>query len=149
MLPKTAGRTRQMRIQILKLATICSLIVQQAGCGLNDQRATVEGTVSFQGRPLPEGAVMLFPIDGTAGRGGNTEVKDGQYQISEEQLLYSGKYSVSVMAVRGTGRKVPVPDMPGVMEEVMEQYIPKQYSSESTLTIELQPGTNVSDFDLQ
>lgn len=124
------------------------LMFSICGCSREAPVATLEGTVSYQGQPLPQGAIMLFPIEGTTGTGGNAKITEGRFEIPPQYRLFAGTYSVSITSVRGTGRKAPIADMPGEYEDVEEQFLPDHYNSHTILTIQLQPGKNTDDFQL-
>jgi hypothetical protein len=52
------------------------LFLGLTGCGSNT--AEVSGTVTYEGRPVPSGSVVLYCADGQIVRG---NVRDGQYSI--------------------------------------------------------------------
>ncbi|MBX3435653.1 MAG: hypothetical protein KF847_20235 [Pirellulales bacterium] len=67
-------------------------------------------------------------------------VKDGQYAIE----LTEGEWTVNIQAVRETG-----PVIPSLGEAPREQYVPRKYNSDSTLSIEVPGGGKTQDFDLE
>ncbi|RMG34026.1 MAG: hypothetical protein D6725_14960 [Planctomycetota bacterium] len=108
--------------------------------------------MTFQGEPVANGALRMDPIGGTEGPSGRSSIANGQYEIGPDQGLVPGKYRVSITAVKKTGRKVKAPEaLEGEPTEIEEeiQYIPERYNVASELEIDLQPGENVKDFDLQ
>jgi hypothetical protein len=64
---------------VLLLAGI-TLVLLLAGCGSREPpTGVVSGTVSFKGKPLPEGVVTF--INEEEGRIANGAIKDGQYEV--------------------------------------------------------------------
>ncbi len=58
-------------------------IVTLAGCGGVDdapQTVTVNGTVTFDGKPLPTGEIIFRPTEGN-GRVDAAAIKDGKYSL--------------------------------------------------------------------
>ena len=89
------------------------LLLLASGCG--KKPITVEGNVTWQGKPVESGSINFVPEDGKgAGLGGG--IKDGNYRLTGEGGVMPGKKTVSIAAVRKTGRQVPALDQPaGVM----------------------------------
>lgn len=145
------------------------LLSTMIGCG-GGAPATLSGTVKFAGEPVADGSIRLTPNEGTPGTGGTGKITDGKYSITSDGLK-AGSHSVVIFAFRNTGRMVEAagaePESVGVeegeeggeggeggaakpvMEEEQEQYIPNQYNRNTTLTVDLKPGENTHDFDLQ
>ena len=119
------------------------------GCG---GQVAVEGTVNYDGQPLPEGTIIFEPADG---RGGavSASIEAGQYKGSGDATTTPGEKIVRVRAMRKTGRKVAAgpPAPPGTMVEQIETYVPAIYASrQSPLRCELVAGrTNRHDFELK
>lgn len=135
--------SRAARVLCLTALACCMLFA--GGCGA-DGRAEVAGTVTFDGKPLPEGLVTFRPAAGTAGPEFSGTVVDGKYRVSIRVL--PGDYVVDVRAWRKTGRMVKGALGDGPYEEIVVA-IPKRYWGEKTeLKAHLGPGDNKVDFDL-
>lgn len=65
-------------IAVLSLAVFC-------GCqdSSDVQRFDVQGTVTFDGKPVPAGTIMLTPSPGNTGPGGYAEIRDGKFDTAE------------------------------------------------------------------
>ena len=85
-----------------------------AGCTRGNGRQTVSGTVALDGKPLDSGSINFRPVGGTAGNGSGGTIKDGEFKIAAAKGLSAGKYSVTVRAVRPTGRTIHDPQMGNV-----------------------------------
>jgi len=123
-----------------------------SGCGdSRPKSASLHGEVRFQGKPVAEGAIRLFPTKGTSGHGAGSRIVEGRYEIAEAKGLVEGTYLASITASRRTGRQSPrlerqPNDAPFTFE--IEQYLPRKYNDESELTVTLTSGRNKYDFQL-
>jgi len=89
----------------------------------------VSGSVLYEGKPLPEGAVHFAPKDkSTAGSGGSTRLKGSRFGL----FLRPGNYGVAVISEEGvatmdmkTGREIPA-----------KSRIPEKYTTVTTSGLE-------------
>ena len=117
-------------------------------CSNSPSPVAVSGTVSIDGQPLPSGKVVLEPI--TDGQRRDADVANGNFALPESEGVYPGQeFKVTIKAFRKTGRKYPNANMGASYEEV-EQYLPEQYNSASTLQVTISPraAQNHFEFDL-
>jgi hypothetical protein len=77
-----------------KVACVLCALVFCASC-FSPPTGTVSGTVTFNGKPLPQGLITFSP-SGTIGGTGGGEIRDGQYRV---EGLVPAVYHVSVAAV--------------------------------------------------
>ena len=115
----------------------CILFVMFVGCGSDDGRATVRGSVTFDGVPLDAGVIALVPEPGTSGLAAGGVIESGSYSSASDGPL-PGKYMVQITASRKTGQMV----------EQTEQYIPAKYNKNTELIVEIESGSNRCDFEL-
>jgi hypothetical protein len=130
---------------LLSLALACGI-----GCSDPSGLQPVSGTVSFQGKPLDQGAIQFLPLDGSHTESG-AGIKDGRYSIPAENGLAPGKYKVTVFSYDETGAKVPDnTTMPGDTVGVQfKERIPAKYNTDTILKAEVVAGQkNVLDFQL-
>lgn len=117
------------------------------GCG--EGRSVVKGRITFDGKAIEKGAISFEPADGQ-GQTSGAEIKNGNYELTGRATLSPGMKIVRIRASRKTGRKVPI--MPGssqLMDEVQE-FIPINFNTKSTLKREVVAGKiNEFDFDLK
>lgn len=112
-------------------ATACAaavlLLCGTLGCG-SDGMVVASGGVTFDGQPLADGAVSLYPADkSVAPQGGR--IRGGRFQLR----CRPGKYRVEILASRPKeGAKELTPGM-----TPLEQYIPAQYNDASSLEAEV------------
>ncbi len=120
-----------------------------AGCG-SDATSWVAGTCSYDGTPIDEGQIRLFPLEGTPGHGAATRIVQGTYTFEPAAGLVAGEYLVAVSATRATGRMLAGEGLPGEPDVVpeIEQYIPERYNHASELRLTLEPGENQHDLAL-
>lgn len=94
--------------------------------------ATVEGTVTFDGRPLRLGAIQFFPTGGTYRKAASAPVIDGRYRIP---IVATGQKAVSV---RGVKNETVGPE-PQPLPENLEG---------NNVTVDLGPGYRTIDISL-
>jgi hypothetical protein len=113
------------------------------GCSGSAKKATVNGTVTLDDKPLKEGVVRFVPVN-------------GQSQTTTENVV-DGKFSATVpvgeMRVEFTAPKKGKPrkaydttDSPVV--EVSEELIPERFNIKSELKITVKEGTQDETFRL-
>jgi hypothetical protein len=128
------------------------------GCGgqsgLEFSTAQVEGTVTYRGKPLETGKIRFIPdgevVDGkVAGQAVFADIKDGKYSIPAAEGVTVGKNRVEIKSYRGTGKMQVSSAGDGEKIEVVEQFIPDDYNSQSTLSAEIKAGENRVDLDLK
>ncbi|WP_417391301.1 hypothetical protein [Gimesia sp.] len=115
------------------------------------ERASVSGTVSLDGEPLPEGSIQFIPdIDATGqrihGKAVQAVITNGVYSLEAAQGPVVGANKILINATRKTGK---FQNFDGVKTEIMQQYIPAKYNADSTLRYEVKAGKNTADFSLQ
>jgi hypothetical protein len=120
-----------------------------AGCGAGKSgRYAVQGSVTYDGRPVENGTILLIPVDDAQGKGvkAHAEIKDGHYAFDSDTGPASGKYKVLISWKKKTGRQIPSSDPPNTIEETIEM-IPAVYNSQTTLTRDIS-GEGKLDFPL-
>ena len=142
---------RQYGYVIGKHVGLLSLLLAMVGCGGGIQRAAVEGKVSLNGKPIPNGSIFFRPAPGIKGTTAGGEIIDGHYKLSVAKGPVVGMNIVEFYSDFKTGRQVPlIPGKPkaGTMEEVL-QVFPSQFNTQSTIQCEIKVDDNVQDFDLR
>ncbi len=134
--------TRPVRllIRLGLLVALGGILSVVGGCG--SKPLHVEGNVTFDGKPLSEGAISFEPASGP-GRDFGGVIKDGKYQIASPPGMTGGPMVVRIRGAIKTGKQIPAgsPAPPGTMvDEVFP--IPARYNDKSTLKADLQPGKN-------
>ncbi|MFO0824872.1 MAG: hypothetical protein U0792_17430 [Gemmataceae bacterium] len=115
-----------------------------AGCGGS---VVVEGTVTFKGEPVTEGAISFEAPDGSSPTFGG-RIENGAYRIHDLPGEAAGQRVVRITASRKTGKKVPAgpPHPPSVLIDEIEP-VPARYNQKSTTIVELRKGvSNRFDF---
>ncbi|MES2791274.1 MAG: hypothetical protein V4719_16785 [Planctomycetota bacterium] len=134
------------------LIVVCSL----SGCGGGVKgRSGVQGTVKFDGQPIPEGVIAFIPIGTTVGPSSGATIKNGKYSIAAEQGPVLGTHRVEITAsrtsgtkqVKGLGEGTGGPSGGGSVT-VLEMYIPAQYNKKSKLEFVVKAGSSDANFDL-
>jgi len=118
------------------VATLCLAM----GCGPSRPKTyPVSGTVSFDGKPVPEGDIILRAADGHSAPAAG-KIKDGEFHLEAT----AGQKKVEIRAAHKVAR------VEGAMGDEYQDYLPPEYNSKTTLTAEVkEQGENHFDFPLE
>lgn len=136
-----AGRRRALMATILVAAVSVTV-----GCGKKDPfgRQPLEGTITWEGKPLAVGAIALEPAEGQPA-GANASIRDGRFSMTRETGPCPGKYNVWIRAFDHASADPNAPEA--------KQILPRKFleSPPASVTIE-QVGDdkpNTFTFDLK
>jgi hypothetical protein len=125
------------------------------GCGNRGdgpERAVVSGTVTYNGKPIPEGMVRFVPLQTSTAPVSGTSIVDGKYQCDAHGGVPVGTYTIQIEATH----KVPFAPKQGertppLMAErsVDRQYLPNRFNRDSQLQITIEPGSRKIAKDFQ
>jgi len=126
---------------------IVPMLLLLCGCQpAQPQRATIEGEITYQGKPVHYGHIVFIPVEGADGFYSQVQFSDGKYSMSEHGPVV-GKNRVEIFGHRKTG--IVAPDISGKdlsgetqMIEVTEPYLPSKYNVGSEITVEIESGHN-------
>ncbi|MDR1480217.1 MAG: hypothetical protein LBJ00_14875 [Planctomycetaceae bacterium] len=125
---------------IIVLSAIAILIVV-GGCRKGIERVSIDGTVTFEGKPLDGGYLTIRPV---AGPGTGTAIKsDGTYKISKESGPMAGECEISIerfktQSITGSDGRESTVSEPTLPEKIQGK--PKNFT--------LKNGNNKIDLDL-
>jgi hypothetical protein len=126
---------------VLGAALVASLLI--IGCS-DPTTGQVSGQVTVGGKPLEKGTIQFVPADGTSPTAGG-EVLGGKYSVRVS--VGTMKVSFSAPKVVGQKKVYNTPDSPTM--PVTAEALPARYSTESKLTLEVKPGSNPKDWELE
>jgi hypothetical protein len=132
------------RYRPVLLALAAALIVV-SGCS---NRATVEGTVTLDDRPVDGGVITFAPTDGK-GKAVSADIVAGHYVLQSAQRPAHGSYRVEIYWKKKTGRQVEVPGDPGHRMDQVVQLIPPQYNTQSTQLAKVKSRSHTFNFALK
>jgi hypothetical protein len=112
------------------LFLLCLLLL--CGCG-DARRQSIEGTATFDGRPIDKGYIKFIPQNDTRGPAAGANIENGKFAIAAEGGPFAGFFRVEITAMRAGNRKAYDPESDRTVS-VMEQYIPAKYNAQSELT---------------
>jgi hypothetical protein len=122
---------------------ICSvaLLAFCTGCG-GDGFKEIRGTVTYDGKPVKTGTIMLLPPDGR-GPTAAAIITDGDY--STKVALGPKQVKIEGFEVKGTRH------YPGSMMtcEDREQILPERYNTKTEVSCDVTPGVRTYDFTLK
>ena len=127
-------------------AGILLLAVSLSGCGKSDlpDIGKVSGTVTLDGKPLPD-AVLTFQPEGARPAYARTD-EEGYYEVEYTKGVMGatlGTHRVAISKLEGGGG-----DQGGYGAGASKETLPAKYNLRTTLTFEVKPGKNQADFDL-
>jgi hypothetical protein len=127
----------------LVAVTAALLVVCLTGC----RPQTVEGVVTLDGQPLPDGYIAFVPETGTKGPGAGARIEGGKFAVDDANKLFEGVYRVEITAKGET--RVKTVDGSGRRRNAEGQILPARYNTKSTLTAEVKrKQANEFSFDL-
>ena len=135
------------------LAGLCAAIVAftTTGCGKGSlERATVSGTVTYQGQPIQAGQIRFMPTRESPVPMSGCYIVDGKYRAEAKGGVPVGTYKVEILAWRSSGGPAQASDGLVVGRTRGEQFLPGKFNKNSTLEITVEPGSSpiTKNFDL-
>jgi len=129
------------------------VLVVCLGCGAGKDphgREPLDGTVTFQGKPLNTGTIEFLPPEPGKGAGTRALIQDGKYQIPAEQGLTPGTYRVLISSAESNSSAEPV-GPPGMkMPPLGKERIPAKYNRDSRETVEVKAASpNTFNFAIE
>lgn len=111
----------------------------------------VEGTITFEGKPLAGASVLFQPVSGRPAMGRTNE--QGHYElmyIRDTKGCKTGLNTVVIETlVEGDNEQaLEGGDADSKPKQIDKEMLPAKYNSKSELEVEVKPGKNVFDFDL-
>jgi hypothetical protein len=129
---------------IRRVAVGAALVAAVLAVGCSDPNSgQVSGKVLVGGKPLEKGNITFAAVDGNAPTAGGP-VTGGNYSVK----VSTGKMKVSISAAKVVGMKklYPRPDSPEA--PITAEALPARYNSDSKLMLEVKPGSNPKDWEL-
>jgi hypothetical protein len=118
---------------------LLAIMLAIGGCSKSVGRQSLEGTVTFDGKPLEKGQITFVPQGDTKGPTAGAEIVGGKFAIPAAGGTFTGKFRVEITASRSSGKKV-ADRTTGKPVDVYEQFIPKKYNVETQLTADVAGG---------
>jgi hypothetical protein len=129
-----------------------------SGCGGGNrgpERVAVSGTVTYHGKPIPDGTIRFVPLPAFPVPATSALIVDGKYKADGNGSVPVGTHKIEIEAYRKTKGASPLPagkPLPPRYsgDSLREQYLPKRYNADSQLQITIEPGSRevTKDFDL-
>lgn len=133
---------------LMSLMVCATLVVLVGGCGSGSgpERASVEGTVTFNGEPIETGSIQFVPVEGVVGKAVSAPITNGEFSLSSSEGPAVGMNKVVIDATRKTGKQKK--NIMGEMEDEIEHFIPARYNAQTELQVEITSGSNEESFEL-
>ncbi len=123
-----------------------------AGCGgaSTGGRLPISGEVQLDGQPLDQGAIHFEPsVEEKVKVDTGAVITNGKYQLTAEHGLVPGKYIVSITSSTKDTRTADQIMQAGSEAGPSKERISSKYNSQTTLNIDVKPGTNKFDFKVE
>lgn len=134
----------------VRLLAIVLVLSEIAGCskptGLD--KVVVQGTVTIDGQPIPNGEIRFIPTQGTTGPISGGPIKDGVYIANGKGGVPLGNHQVEIRAFRAKTNGQGQAGQPGFEGGPAEQYLDQKYNDRTTLTATIDADTTTKDFQL-
>jgi hypothetical protein len=116
-----------------------------AGCrgGRGPERVIVSGTITHNGKPIPEGEIRFVPAPPAAVPVAIAQIVDGQYRVDHHGGVPVGTHKVEIQAFHMPSKPVPLGPAP-------QNYLPKRFNTDSQLKMTIESGSReiTKDFAL-
>jgi hypothetical protein len=130
-----------VRFQGMTLALLAaSLLLILVGCNRGPSVGTIKGTITLDGQPVDGGLIRLVPADGNS-QPADCQIAAGAYSIT----MPVGEKKVEIYWTKSGAGKV---DTASQGSEKVVTMVPPKYNTESTLTVVIEKGEAVKDFEL-
>ena len=129
----------------ISFALVAALAMCCVGCGGDMGRVT--GTVTLDGKPLPEAIITFYPQGGEGGRAsaGMTD-ENGKYELTfsrTEKGAKVGEHLVTITTAVDAGDYSE-----GNEESINAEQVPTKYNAKSELKEQVKSGNNEINFEL-
>lgn len=142
----------------LNWVLLASVILWGTGCGASGpERIGLSGKVNYNGVPVEDGEIALFPDKGVDAPPTSAPILRGSYWFNPQFALRPGTYSVAIRSykVPEKGSKPaevadPAAYSSGIV--IKEQLLPEQFNTKSTLekiTVKSGERAIVRDYNLR
>lgn len=129
----------------INASTLLLLAVSMPGCSF-ETRASVEGKVTYGGKPLDVATITFLPASEEGTKCGGI-IENAQYKIEPKFGPKPGPHRVEIRWAKPTGKKSR--NEFGEELEVRKEGLPDKYHANSTLTAEIKSGKNEINFQLE
>lgn len=131
--------------RLIKILFLSLLSLATLGCGSSAYDInSVTGVVTMDGKPLPNARVTFTPQDGRPSYGISDE--SGRYELRYIRDILGAEVGQHTVAITTEYEAPPITAPP--MEQPPET-IPPRYNRATTLTADVQAGSNEFNFDLE
>ena len=149
--PQSKSAHRRWPVGCIRATLISSLVWACSGCGSSDglDRQAISGTVTCDGRPLANGAILFEPATHESGTAVGSTIRQGSFAVPRHDGPVPGFYRVRIYASSGT-QAPPTKGQSDRSPRPMVERLPEAFNTHTKLAAEvLARQTNAFRFDLQ
>jgi hypothetical protein len=129
----------QSQLQIVPILSMLAM----AGCGSGERIYHLQGKVTYEGKPVPQGYIVFEPDSshGNTGAAARSKIEDGQYntRATQGRGTIGGPHLIRIVGLNGKISQA---------NEMEEESLPRPLFSPYTLAIELPKQDSVMDFEI-
>jgi hypothetical protein len=130
-----------------RVLSICVLAATAAAAGCSDnKRVAVEGSITYDGKPIPMGTITFLPLFEGGIKAGD-QIANGHYKLEAPLGLFPGPHKVEIRWAKPTGKKYK--NEFGEEHDRTAEGLPDKYHANTTLTADIKPRGNTLDFNLE
>ncbi len=120
---------------------VAMIALALGGCDPGDglDRQPIQGTITLDGQPLAEGAILFEPASNESGTAVGTTIHAGAFSIPRAAGPVPGPYWVRVYAA-STVQAPPAPGQSPRASRPMVERIPERYNTHTTLKFTVSRG---------
>ncbi|MCA9128906.1 MAG: carboxypeptidase regulatory-like domain-containing protein [Planctomycetales bacterium] len=133
-------------MNIARFAGIALLVFTFSGCG-DPTMGRVSGTVTLDGKPLPNAVIYFQPVNGERPSGAPTDEK-GRYDLMYATTTAGARVGEHKVTIT-TYSEMTIDNETGNHSEGTPELVPDKYNIKSELTATVKPGQNTIDFSLE
>jgi hypothetical protein len=125
------------------VAVVFAVAALAGGCSSDETEGVVTGAVTLDGVPLKAGQIRFVPVDGETATAGAV-ITDGQYSAT----VAPGPKTVEISSPKEGAVRSMYSDAPQ-RPPAGGDLIPARYNAKTELKVDIRPGAEQHDFDLQ
>jgi len=110
---------------------LVAMVALTSGCGKKDPfgRQPLEGSVTWEGKPIAVGVIALEPAEGQPA-GANASIRDGKFSMTRDTGPCPGKYNVWIRAFDHANPDPNVPEPKQILPRKFLESPPAQVTIE-------------------
>lgn len=133
-----------MNFSVARVFLILSFLLSlPVGCSHEPPYGDVKGLITFDGKPIPAGAIRFIPLDGATATAGGA-IENGRYAVRVPVNQCRVEISSAAAIASPSGKNATTASV-----ELPVELLPPRYNMHSELRHDVRAGDNEANFDLK